>query len=410
MSEKRRDSKGRVLRNGESQRSDGKYMFRYTDGTGERHTVYSWKLVSTDKLKEGQRDSQALRDMEKRILKDLDDSIKTRDAEHTTVDDLFDQFMDIRKDLRESSRCCYNDIYRKHIKPVIGHRPIGRVKPTEIQKLYQIMVSESGVNPTTAQKAHSIIYQLFENAVMDNIIRVNPASNAFRNFRKTAELNPACREPLTVEQQELFIDYIYASEKYNRMANLFTVLLGTGMRIGEALGLRWCDCDFEEGIIHVTHALLYKQGEDGNYRYRISAPKTEAGFREIPMFDEVKAALQRERGKRKRKRKNLWWMDTAILFSSITTDKSTHNPLFMTRSRVSQPPTTRKSMQKRWKRNVSRATFQRLVLIFCGIRSVHACANRISTLRFCKMLWDIGTYALQWRLTQRRSEIKRLKR
>ncbi len=55
--------------------------------------VYSWKLVSTDKLKEGQRDSQALRDMEKRILKDLDDSIKTRDAEHTTVDDLFDQLI-----------------------------------------------------------------------------------------------------------------------------------------------------------------------------------------------------------------------------------------------------------------------------------------------------------------------------
>ena len=62
--------------------------------------------------------------------KDLDDSIKTRDAEHTTVDDLYEQFMDIRKDLRESSRCCCNDIYRKHIKPVTEHRPIGRVKPT----------------------------------------------------------------------------------------------------------------------------------------------------------------------------------------------------------------------------------------------------------------------------------------
>ena len=86
------------------------------------------------------------------------------------------------------------------------------------------------------------------------------------------------------------------------MANLFIVLLGTGMWIGV---LRWHDCDFEEGIIHVTHALLYKQGEDGNYRYRISAPKTEAGFREIPMFDEVKAALQRERGKRHTVRKNL---------------------------------------------------------------------------------------------------------
>lgn len=298
MSEKRRDSKGRILRNGESQRPDGKYMFRYTDSTGERHTVYSWKLVSTDRVKEGQRDSQALRDIEKRILKDLDDSISTRDAEHTTVDDLFEQFMDIRKDLRESSRCCYNNIYRRHIKPVIGQKPIGRVKPTEIQKLYQCMVSESGVSPTTAQKAHSIIYQLFENAVMDHIIRVNPSSNAFRNFRKTAELNPSSREPLTVEQQTRLIDYVYGSERYKRMANLFTVLLGTGMRIGEALGLRWSDCDFEEGIIHVTHALLYKQGESGGYRYRVSAPKTEAGFREIPMLDEVYAALQRERRNR----------------------------------------------------------------------------------------------------------------
>lgn len=301
--EKRRDNKGRILRNGEVQRPDGKYMFRYTDSTGKRRAVYSWKLVSTDRLKEGQRDSQSLRDKENRILKDLDDKIKTNDAEHTTVDGLFHQFMDIRKDLKESTRCCYNDIYNKHIKPVIGGKSIGKIKPTEIQKLYQTMVSEGRVNPTTAQKAHSIIYQIFENAVMDNIIRINPASNAFRNFRKTTELSHDCREPLTTEQQAAFIDYIYSSRQYNRLANLFTVLLGTGMRIGEALGLRWCDCDFEEGIIHVTHALTYKRGEDGNCRYRISSPKTEAGNREIPMFDDVKTALLRERDRKRGCRK-----------------------------------------------------------------------------------------------------------
>lgn len=49
--------------------------------------------------------------------------------------------------------------------------------------------------------------------------------------------------------------------------------------------------------------MLYKRGEDGKYRYRISAPKTEAGFREIPMFNEVKAALLRERGKGQKKQK-----------------------------------------------------------------------------------------------------------
>lgn len=298
MAEKRRDNKGRVLRNGEVQRPDGKYMFRYTDSSGKRRAVYSWKLVSTDRLKEGQRDSESLRDKESKILKDLDDDIKTWDADNIKVDDLYLQFMDIRKDLKETTRRCYNDIYRVHIKPEIGHKPVGKIKPTDIQRLYQKMVNESGVNPTTAQKAHSIIYQVFENAVMDNIIRVNPASNAFHNFRKTTELSPSNREPLTVEQQAAFIDYVYSSRIYGRMANLFTVLLGTGMRIGEALGLTWDDCDFDSSIIHVTHALLYKLGENDGYRYRISAPKTEAGIREIPMLDEVKMALLRERDKK----------------------------------------------------------------------------------------------------------------
>lgn len=298
MLEKRRDSKGRILRNGEVQRPDGKYMFRYTDQSGDRRTVYSWKLVSTDRLKDGQKNCTALRDLEKRILRDLDDDINTHNADNTKVDDLFELFMDIRKDLRESTRCCYNDIYRKHIKPAIGDKYVSKVKPTDIQKLYRTMVVDGGVNPTTAQKAHSVVYQIFENAVLDNMIRKNPASNAFCNFRKTAKLEPTPRTPLTVEQQSAFINYVYSSTKYRRLANLFTVLLGTGMRIGEALGLRWCDCDFNENIIYVTHTLMYKQCEDGNYRYRISAPKTESGNREIPMLDEVREALLREKSKK----------------------------------------------------------------------------------------------------------------
>lgn len=303
MSEKRRDNKGRILRSGEVQRPDGKYMFRYTDSAGKRRTVYSWKLVNTDSLKEGQRNSKSLRDKEKDILRDIDDNINTNDSERITVNDLFHQFMDIRKDLKESTRCCYNDIYSRHIEPIIGSKVIGKVKPTEIQKLYQSMVSDSGVNPTTAQKAHSIVYQIFENAVMDNTLRVNPANNAFRNFRKTTELSPNGREPLTVEQQAAFVEYIYSSDQYKKFANLFTVLLGTGMRIGEALGLRWCDCDFEEGLIYVTHTIAYKQGEDGMCRYKVSSPKTVAGNREIPMLDDVKAALLREKDRKRSNRK-----------------------------------------------------------------------------------------------------------
>ena len=67
MAEKRRDNKGRVLRSGESQRSDGKYEYKYADSNGERHSVYSWKLVATDKVPEGKQGGTSLRDMKPEV-------------------------------------------------------------------------------------------------------------------------------------------------------------------------------------------------------------------------------------------------------------------------------------------------------------------------------------------------------
>lgn len=55
MSEKRRDSKNRILRTGESQEADGRYKFRYIDGNGKRKTVYSWRLVATDSIPAGKK-------------------------------------------------------------------------------------------------------------------------------------------------------------------------------------------------------------------------------------------------------------------------------------------------------------------------------------------------------------------
>ena len=64
MSEKRRDSKNRILRNGESQRKDGRYAFKYIDSTGKQQFVYSWKLERTDKLPQGKRNDISLREKE----------------------------------------------------------------------------------------------------------------------------------------------------------------------------------------------------------------------------------------------------------------------------------------------------------------------------------------------------------
>ena len=75
MSEKRRDSKNRILRTGESQEADGRYKFRYIDANGKRKSVYSWRLVATDSIPAGKRDNAPLREQEKIINRDIDDSI-----------------------------------------------------------------------------------------------------------------------------------------------------------------------------------------------------------------------------------------------------------------------------------------------------------------------------------------------
>ena len=302
MPVKRKDNKGRNLRNGEAQLPDGRYQFRYTDEAGQRRTVYSWKLVETDKVKAGQRDQESLREKEKRILKDIEDHIRTKSAEETTVNDMFEQFLDIRMDLRGATRKCYRDLFNAHVSEPIGNRTIGSIKPSNIQKMYQQAVTEHGVTPSTVQKMHSVVYQIFEMAVMDNIIRTNPAANAFKYFARSNEVVSKKREALSIEQQERFIDFVYGSRTYNRLGNLFTVLLGTGLRIGEALALTWDDVHFDTGIISVYKTMAYKPGEDGRYDYRLTPPKTAAGVREIPMLDEVKAALLREKSKPKDKR------------------------------------------------------------------------------------------------------------
>ena len=68
------------------------------------------------------------------------------------------------------------------------------------------------------------------------------------------------------------------------------------MRVGEIVGLRWCDIDLEESIINVNHTLVYYNKGDGNgCSYAVNTPKTKAGNRTIPMMDFVKEAFLQEK-------------------------------------------------------------------------------------------------------------------
>ncbi|RKI44068.1 hypothetical protein D7V86_15035 [bacterium D16-51] len=97
MAAKRKDSKGRILRKGEGQRSDGRYMFRYTDLCGESRVEYSWRLVETDPYPKGKQKDLSLREKEALIEQDRHDLISTSHG-NMTVNELFDFY---EKEARE---------------------------------------------------------------------------------------------------------------------------------------------------------------------------------------------------------------------------------------------------------------------------------------------------------------------
>ena len=296
MSEKRRDSKNRILQNGESQRKDGKYEFKYVDVNGTRRSAYSWKLVATDKVPEGKRCELSLREMEKQIRRDLEDGISTHTANSITLNELFDTYMST-KELKQSTRTNYMYMYKNYVSNVIGKRRIGSIKYSDIKKFYNSLILEKKFKPNSMEIINTILHPVFTMAVRDGYIRTNPSDGVMAEIKKSHNWEKPKRHALTEEQQALFIDFLAESKTYNHWLPLMTVFLGTGCRVGELIGLTWDDCDFTEGIITINHNLVYRQQDSGKCEMHITTPKTESGKRVVPMFQAVRKALLQEKKK-----------------------------------------------------------------------------------------------------------------
>lgn len=127
MSEKRRDNKNRVLRNGESQHKDGRYMYKYVDNAGNVKYVYSWKLVKTDVVPQGEKDDILLRDKEKMIHKDLEDDIIS-DGGNMTVLELVKKYISQKTGVRHNTEANYNFVINIIKKETFGNKRIDKVK------------------------------------------------------------------------------------------------------------------------------------------------------------------------------------------------------------------------------------------------------------------------------------------
>ena len=293
MSGKRRDSKNRVLRNGESQRRDGRYAFKYIDTTGKPQFVYSWKLEKTDKTPQGKRDDLSLREKEKQIMKAIDDEIVPRGGEMTVLE-LVKKYLLQKTGVRHNTEANYNFVLNIIKKEDFGKKRIDKVKLSDA-KCWLIKLQQDGRGYSSIHSIRGVVRPAFQMAVDDDLIRKNP----FEFQLATVVVNDSVtREAITRKQERAFLEFVVNDKHFCRYYEGIFILFKTGLRISEFVGLTLSDLDMQNRKISVNHQLQRKR----NMEYVIEDTKTSCGTREIPMTDEVYKCFQRIISSRKKPR------------------------------------------------------------------------------------------------------------
>ena len=280
--ERRKDNKRRVLKEGEYQRSSGTYEFKWRDKRGNRHSI---SAVTLEELREKELD----------VLRDVLDGVKV-DKNNLTVNDMYNSWIQLKRGLKENTFSNYKYMYKMFVEPDFGKNRITDLKRSDVRGFYNFLAEEKHVQINTIDSIHTVLHQVLEIAVEDDYLRYNPSDNALKELKKAINFEVEKRRALTVSEQEIFEAFLRKKGQYHRWYPVFTVMLWTGMRVGEITGLRWCDIDLEEGSINVNHTLVYfdKRAEE-RCTFAINTTKTKAGERSIPMLPKVKEAFIMEK-------------------------------------------------------------------------------------------------------------------
>ena len=291
MSEVRRDNKGRKLFNGESQRKDGKYEYKYQDAWGKRKTVYSWKLTPTDRVPAGKRDDISLREKIKQIQKDLNSNI-TPDGGNFTVLELVEKYISQKTGVRHNTRSNYNFVVNVIKKEAFGQKRIDKIKVSDAKEWLIKMQQMDGRGYSSIHTIRGVVRPAFQMAVDDDLLVKNP----FEFQLNTVVVNDSVtREAITRQQERDFLEFVKNDKHFCKYYDGIYILFKTGLRISEFVGLTKKNLDFENNRIIVDHQLQRTR----DMKYIIEDTKTESGERMVPMTPEVKEAFQRILARRK---------------------------------------------------------------------------------------------------------------
>lgn len=271
MQIRRKDSNGRVLQTGESERKDGLYQYRYIDSSGKRQAVYAPTL-------------QELRRKEKAIQKQLDEGLNYS-AGLITVVELIEKYIELKKGRRYNTQLAYLYVLNLVKKEKFGYSKINNVKVSDAKRFFA-KLQRDGRSYNTITNVRGVLKPAFQLACEEDVIPKNPF--IFR-LADVVVNNSKKRGALTKEQVLAFMTFLKDDKVYSKYYDELVVLIETGMRVSEFCGLTLNDIDFKNRRIQVDHQLIRKRGG----RYHVEETKTLSGKRFLPMNDKVWMSLKK---------------------------------------------------------------------------------------------------------------------
>ena len=266
MADKRKDKNGKVLRKGETQRKDNTYMYRWKGNDGKQGCIYARTLSE-------------LREIEEEINKEIVMGISRKTY---SLNEQIERYLKTKVNLASSTR----ENYRYYFEHILRESQIGKTKVIDIRKsdvlLFYNSLFEQGLSMGTIKIIHKIVRPALQLACDDNVIAKNPADGCTKEYTEDMEKKYA----LTFEEENEFLDRIQMRRRMKRYYPMYAILIQTGLRISEAIGLTWYDVDMDRKEIHVDHQVQYRKIQ-GAMKLYANDTKTDAGNRIIPMTDNV---------------------------------------------------------------------------------------------------------------------------
>ena len=264
-----KDSRNRTLKDGERQKPDGRYEYRYTDGSGKRRSVYSWRLLASDKTPSGKKDAPPLRQMERSIMKDLEEGLDM-DGGDISVYQLVHKYVSLRKGVKS-------------------------VRTLDAKEFLRSLQEDDGRSYSSIHSIRGVLRPAFKMAEDDELIKKNPFNFCLADWVTNDSKR---REAITPEQERAFLKFIKEDEHYDKhYYSMVYLLFNTGLRVSEFCGLTMDDIDFEGRMIRVNKQLqcTHKGGvlyiEDPEKL--TTQTKTKAGMRYVPMRANVCELLKK---------------------------------------------------------------------------------------------------------------------